>query len=50
MFKNSKGELVPHCGDCFFGDINKVCPPEAVSEEIDDERGVLDCPGYRPVI
>jgi hypothetical protein len=46
MFKNSKGELVPHCVDCVYGLISKPCPPEAISDEIDDEKGVLDCPGF----
>lgn len=47
MFKNSKGKLVPHCGDCYYGDITLECPDNATIDEIDDERGVLDCPGFK---
>lgn len=39
MFKNSKGELVPHCGDCDYGDPRKDCPDNASIDQIDDERG-----------
>lgn len=52
MFKNSKGELVPHCEDCKRYDKvlwsnNLECPDDAI-EIVDQERGVLDCPGYIP--
>ena len=48
MFRNSKGELVPHCEDCIFGDVGKKCPDNALTDEVDNEKGVINCPGYAP--
>lgn len=46
MFKNSKGELVPHCMDCkkCHSDVD-ICPDDSLIE-VDDETGVLKCPGF----
>lgn len=48
MFKNSNGELVPHCMDCKKCHTDS-CPDDALVDEIDDERGVLDCPGFEKI-
>ena len=48
MFKNSKGELVPQCVDCIHCAADS-CPADAIADEIDDERGVLDCPGFEQI-
>jgi hypothetical protein len=48
MFRNSKGELVPHCGDCIHGNPAFECPDNALMDSIDDERGVVDCPAFMP--
>jgi len=50
MFKNSEGKLVPHCLDCKKCDPidEDRCPDDALIE-VDDERGVLDCPGFEKI-